>query len=193
MPQKSMKPNKKAKRSKIYYAVIGLCIILSSVYITLRIIDGLRFKNIKQDVATIGQDIQSITPATKHKTVLYCDYTNMKYARGSRSCYAKYRSYYEGVDYVQAVKIYSRAHQTVNKTYDSAAVSSFGQSKEKLQSYHFEKRGLSCYEEAWFYKDPSSPPFENNFFKYGQDIQGLVVSVGCSGSAMADYYPVMDL
>lgn len=177
----------------MYYVIIALCVVLLSVYLTLRIIDGVRFKAIKQDISSLGQEIQDAAPATKHKLVQYCDYTNMKYQQGSRSCYAKHRSYYEGVDFGQALKIYTQVHETVNKTYFTVASSSFGQSKEKLQSYQFEKRGLDCYQEAWFYEDPHSPPFQDGFFDYSQNIQGLVVSVGCSGSAMADYYPVIDL
>ncbi len=115
------------------------------VYVTLRIIDAVRYSTLKKDITTIGEEINKAAPATKHKPVQYCEYSSMKFQRGPRGCHVEYYAYYEGIDKEKAISITDEVKKIVGEKHELTKNDDIVPDKQKILAYSFEDFGTYCY------------------------------------------------
>ncbi len=198
MPKAKSKPTPKlTKPQKLHqflknisvkqWLLIVVAIVLG-IYVTLRIIDAVRYSTIKKDITTIGEEINQATPASEFKSEQYCEYSSMKFQKGPRGCHVISYMNYADIDISRASEIADASKKLVEKRYSLKEHHTIFQDRTVINDYLFQSNGTWCFFNSKYLPQQSIAPTRTEIFK--NEINGLLISIGCSGNAMAEYFPL---
>lgn len=180
----------KSVPTKALYAVVAVCVAALCLYVGLRVVDSMRFSKLKTDVIALGDRMVAVAPTDKSKAVQYCKYSSLKYWQGNRTCHADYYGYYQGTSAETGSDINNDIVDTIDKEYKTRKITDKFSRKNEIGTYAFKINNTTCYYQSFYYDKLSFGPWTVDFFGSNEKVQGLVVSVGCSGAAMAEHYPL---
>lgn len=182
----------KSVPTKAPFVVVGVFVAALCVYVGLRVVDSVRFSKLKTDVVALGDRMVAVAPTDKSKAVQYCKYSSQKYRKGPRTCSSKYYFQYDNLDKKQSDAIYNKLVALLEKSYTTNTINSVPPNEGELPSREFQLSSTSCFIQGWYHE---TKVLEYGLIEYPWDgqVQGLVVSVGCSGAAMTEHYPLHGL
>lgn len=178
------------KKIAIVASVVVFC-IFSGLFVKHQIevkAEKQKFEETRLWLGYVANDITKANNKTIKGAKAYCKRNSVKFGQGERSCATN--EYILFIDSTSAQEDIASIESTIKPLIKSELYSAEPRSDfDELKNYSFNVNDLQC--SLVLYDNTKQPLHSIPNISY-TDSEGILVYIGCSGPAMADYFPFRD-